>query len=223
MLADEMSKTAFDSFVSQKLTGKYEKEYEKKVQYFDDQIIGTRLTDSEFFIDCGAFQGETAREFVSFLNRNGVFSYTSIVEIEPDDANVGVMQQNLKGMDNVNIIHAGVYDKKDTLFFDSGKSSSSKISDEGNIKIDVISIDESVHDTDNVTFIKMDIEGSELMALKGAENTIRRCHPKLAISVYHKPDDLVEIPKLIRNISDEYSFYIRNYSRCGVETVLYAV
>ena len=74
-----------------------------------------------------------------------------------------------------------------------------------------------------VTFIKMDIEGAEYEALKGAERLIREYKPKLAVSVYHKPEDIWELPGLILSFCPEYTFYLRHYSLSSEETVLYAV
>lgn len=73
------------------------------------------------------------------------------------------------------------------------------------------------------TFIKMDIEGAEKEALIGAEQIIR-CHkPKLAICVYHKPEDIYVLPELINSFREDYRFYLRHYSNTIYETVLYAV
>ncbi len=74
-----------------------------------------------------------------------------------------------------------------------------------------------------VTFIKLDVEGAELEALKGARDTIIREHPKLAICVYHKKEDIWEIPEYILSLSKEYRLYIRHYHWNPSETVLYAV
>ncbi|MCL1925805.1 MAG: FkbM family methyltransferase [Syntrophorhabdaceae bacterium] len=71
-----------------------------------------------------------------------------------------------------------------------------------------------------------DIAGmcAEFEALKGAENTIRRCKPKLAVCIYHKPSDVVEIPALIMNFFPEYKLYIRqHHARVLTEIVLYAL
>jgi hypothetical protein len=74
-----------------------------------------------------------------------------------------------------------------------------------------------------VDFIKMDIEGSELNALQGAQNTIRKYKPILAICVYHKKNDLLTIPAYIHSICPEYKFYLRAHSKYSQELVLYAV
>ena len=76
---------------------------------------------------------------------------------------------------------------------------------------------------DKVSFIKMDIEGAELDALKGAEQTIKKVHPKLAISAYHKFEDLLEIPQFIQVIDSSYKFYLRRHSHLVHELVLYAL
>lgn len=74
-----------------------------------------------------------------------------------------------------------------------------------------------------VTFIKMDVEGAELEALKGAEATIKRDKPRCAICVYHKPEDIDTITEYLHKLVPEYKFYMRHYSLCDYETVLYAV
>ena len=69
----------------------------------------------------------------------------------------------------------------------------------------------------------MDIEGAELEALKGARNTILKDKPDLAICVYHKNEDIIEIPRYILELDPEYELYLRHYDLAEYETVLYAV
>lgn len=72
------------------------------------------------------------------------------------------------------------------------------------------------------TFISMDIEGAELEALRGAEQTIRASRPDLAICVYHAPQHLWEIPLYLHGLGLGYRLYLRNYTSLTGETVLYA-
>ena len=90
-------------------------------------------------------------------------------------------------------------------------------------KVPVVAIDRVVAEEDKVTFIKMDVEGAELESLKGAKETILRNKPKLAICIYHKPDDLIDIPLYINELVPEYKLYIRHHSNDRGETALYAV
>lgn len=92
----------------------------------------------------------------------------------------------------------------------------------GDTEVKMAAIDDVVGD-EPVTFIKMDIEGAEVDALKGAQNTIRRNRPVLAICIYHRPGDPVEIPVLINTLAPGYEFYVRHYSSYVFETVLFAV
>ncbi len=73
-----------------------------------------------------------------------------------------------------------------------------------------------------VDFIKMDVEGSEAAALMGATETIRRFGPRLAISIYHRISDWVELPRLIRAIEPRYKLYLDHHTIHGEESVLYA-
>lgn len=86
---------------------------------------------------------------------------------------------------------------------------------------DVVSLDEDIHE--RVTFIKMDVEGVEMEALKGCQNHIKKDRPILAISLYHNVEDIYEIPLFINGIVEEYRFDIRHYTPYHGETVLYAI
>lgn len=90
------------------------------------------------------------------------------------------------------------------------------------VEVPVDSLDHLLGD-ERVTYIKMDIEGAELNALKGGANIIEKYKPKLAISLYHKAEDIYEIPLYLKSLVPEYKFYIRHYTDLWEETVLYAV
>lgn len=85
------------------------------------------------------------------------------------------------------------WNKEDVLRFNTSGGGASAIDDFGEDVIRVKKIDDVVGD-EGCTFIKMDIEGSELKALEGAKETIKKFHPRLAISIYHRPEDIFEIP-----------------------------
>jgi len=96
---------------------------------------------------------------------------------------------------------------------------------EGGISIKTMSIDDVIKDNNlhGVDFIKMDVEGAELESLQGAINTISCYRPKLAIAVYHRPDDIVRIPRFIDSLDLSYKFYLDHFTIYGEETVLFAI
>ncbi len=75
---------------------------------------------------------------------------------------------------------------------------------------------------EKVSFIKLDIEGCEQDALLGAAGIIKRDRSRLMIYIYHKPEDLYEIPFLIKELVPKYRLYIRYHSDTLAEMVLYA-
>ena len=127
-------------------------------------------------------------------------------------------------MEKVELINAGLWSKDTYLAFHSAEYGGSHIveSDEKDgAQVKVVALDSCIRG--KVTFIKMDIEGAELEALKGAKQLIMKYRPKLAICIYHKREDMWEIPYFIKNLVPEYKLYIRHYSNYEYETVLYAV
>ena len=90
------------------------------------------------------------------------------------------------------------------------------------MQVETVALDSILLDK-HLTFLKMDIEGGEYDALRGTERIISELHPKLAISVYHLPSDIYDVPALILSYYPDYKFYLRHYSPFAEETVLYAV
>jgi hypothetical protein len=91
-------------------------------------------------------------------------------------------------------------------------------------EVTTLSIDDMVAQKGlkNLDFIKLDIEGAEMNALKGATNAIREFKPKLAVALYHSMDDFDRIPRLIRDIVPGYRFYFSHCTIYGEESMLFA-
>jgi len=185
-------------------------------QYFDEEL---KLTDHEVFVDCGAYIGDTAMEFIKRVDGR----YSQIYMFEAEKSKADQIKSNLKEA-KYKLYPFGVWSENGKLCFNAEGSSASKISMEGEdgIEIDVVALD-SVHFDEVPTFVKMDIEGSEKEALMGAKNIISDYCPKLAICIYHKREDLYELPLLIKTLNPRYKLYIRHYSNHFAETVCYAL
>lgn len=173
----------------------------------------------EVFIDAGCFGGETSLQFIKWCEGN----YRHIYAFEPSETNYPKCVNTLKNIDNCQIFNKGLWSREDVLSFSDSaiNTGGSKINKSGNTKTQVVNLD-NVLNGKPATFIKMDIEGSELEALKGAKETIMRHHPRMSICLYHKPEDILEIPAYILTLNPDYKFYVRHYSTLMLDTILYA-
>jgi hypothetical protein len=108
------------------------------------------------------------------------------------------------------IFNAAVYDECGTETFYSLKGPGSFMADIGNESVNTITIDKALEGR-KATYIKMNIEGSEIKALKGAENTIKNFRPLIAAAGYHKTRDLWEVPMIIKSFNPDYRFNLRSY------------
>ncbi len=184
-------------------------------EYFDKDII--QFTSNEVFVDGGAYDAQTTLEFIKRCN-----SYKKIHVFEPSIKMKNKIDKNIKEHRDVETHFIGLWKERDTLFFSSALDTGSKIAESQSSEvIEVDSID-NICSNESVTFIKLDIEGSELDALQGAKNTIKQHKPKLAICVYHKPQDIIDIPLYLKSLVPEYKLYLRHYGAGQYETVLYA-
>lgn len=219
LFADDTSREVYFSAIQYRKTHnpKDAPYYTKHNQYFVKDIVP--LSDSEVFVDCGAFDGDTVKEFIKVVKGH----YQEIVCFEPVEEYHKRLEKRGKGK-KVTAIRAGVYKTSTTLQFNAegGKGSAIATTGKNTVSIPVRAIDD-VPECTGATFIKMDVEGSELDALSGAKETILRNRPKLAICIYHKHRDFVDIPNWIHKLVPEYKLYVRHHAFSVNETVLYAI
>jgi FkbM family methyltransferase len=170
------------------------------------------------FIDCGAFTGDTLRD----LQDNG-YCFEAVVAFEPDGENFSILSGNANHPKNLVCVPCALGRKMEIAHFAGGLGESSKLAGHGNERlVQCVSLD-AVLPTFSPTLIKMDIEGGEPDTLLGAQGIIRKYRPALAIAVYHSPEHLWQIPFMIDDWNLSYRFFLRNHTRCGIDTVLYAI
>lgn len=181
------------------------------------------IEEEDIVIDGGACWGDTALYFAS-SNAKKVYSFEFIqsncnvfeknISLNPDLANkIELIKHPLWDESNINLSYS-----------DNGPSSNIGNQEQYYNKITSISLDDFAKEKniEKIDFIKMDIEGAELNALKGAKNVIKSFKPKLAISIYHKNRDMIDIPKYIQTLNPDYEFYFDYYTTYGYEIMLYA-
>jgi FkbM family methyltransferase len=197
-------------------------------QYFPDQIPFP-ITNDEVLVDGGAYDGDTIKRFINITEGN----FRHIHAFEPDTVNFSKLVKLFQNNAKVTCYNKGLYSGEMILEFVNAGQSISHIKNDIHfgvendnfdvVKIEVCDVDNTIHSP--VTFIKMDIEGSEMEALRGACKTISKNKPKLAISIYHKIEDIWEIPLYIYSLAKDYNFYIGHHTLAldDQDTVLYAL
>ena len=225
-LSDDYSRSVMKSFVEQRISGnyKYSNGFISDInnEYFEQDLF--RVHKDIVLIDCGAYDGvDTIRFFKKF--ENSVFSFV----IEPDVNNINLIKENLPNYnDRIQIVNKAIWDSSTTISFSTGGGEGSGFNESGNEKVKTVCIDSlyaeyrDLFDEKDI-IVKMDIEGIELKALQGAVNFIKEKHPILSICVYHKQEDIFELPIYIKSIFPDYKLYLRRYDKGFRDTVLYAV
>ena len=188
--------------------------------YFPSDLIRPRL--DEVFVDCGAFTGDTVDAFLAA--REGQFN--QIVAVEPDPLNCRVLIDRIQEWggsrpERIHVAPVAVGARRGRLQFDVTGTAGSSIG-AGSDTVDVAPLDEILSGR-TPTYIKFDVEGAEHDALVGGSGTISANMPVLAVCLYHRPEDLWDLPLLVRSLSPGYRFYVRRHSDERWETVMYAV
>lgn len=190
------------------------------LHYFDVDLIN--CDDNEVIVDLGAYIGDT---IIDYFNTYGISQYKKIYCYEITDESFENLKNNLAYYQNIEFIKKAVGNEIDNLYVNKSSvdNSTNTISDKGEISIPVTTLDDDIKE--QITMIKMDIEGSEQKALEGCKQHIINDHPKLLISVYHNHEDLWKIPKMINEMSNTYKFYLRYYGNniFPTEIVLIAI
>ncbi len=217
LLADGDSRDLLRRIVEFRLTGNYALLPEPRLR---DQYCPTDLPgwpQPLRFIDAGAFDGDTLRQLVRIGYR-----FEDIAAFEPDPHNFARLARYVGEIGRGICLPCGLDRMTRMIRFDAEGTTASRIADDGEQVIQCVALDEALPGF-RPTLIKMDIEGAEVDALLGASKTIAACRPALAISVYHRPAHLWEIPLLIGEWRLDYDFYLRMHGHSSFDIVLYAL
>lgn len=183
-------------------------------QYFLDELI--KYNGNEVYVDIGAFNGDTIKAFAKACP-----NYSHIFAFEPDESNFQELVAETSLYSNITYFNCLCSNENTFLNFIGHRGSLSAVSrtylfdtkERFSVKLDSLRICPS--------FIKIDTEGSEKEIILGAYDTIFRCSPRLAVCIYHKIEDLWDIPLYFHEHFPQYSLRIRHHSAYKTETVLY--
>ncbi|MFM4900931.1 FkbM family methyltransferase [Aeromonas hydrophila] len=199
---------------------------EQTPQYFPPSVDIFRGIEKLRFVDCGAADGDTIRDVLRYTT----VPVDYIASFEPE-------LKMFKKMHDVISLYsarfpytsfvtysAGVWEKSGFCYLSKFGDDCAKVTNDMSIgpAIPVLSLDSALSNIPP-NFIKMDVEGAEYEALKGASDIISRYHPTLAISIYHKHSDIWRLPQLVKQLNPIYELYIRHHFWGPWETVLYCV
>lgn len=239
MLCDDRSAALFDDYIERiKYNVRYYNDIADDIyeSYFGDGIF--KYKSEEVLVDGGALNGDDTIWFSSLLQHEGN-RLKKCFSFEPDSNGFYRTYKNLekyygvkaaldtKGneavCDQFQVYKAGLYDKNNEINFclyDNEGSCFIEGNDSG-FNVPVVRLDDVIKENE-VTFIKYDLEGAEIPAIRGAEKTIKRNKPKLALSIYHNIEDLWEIPLLIKEFVPEYKLFVRHHTLSVWDKTLYA-
>ena len=188
-----------------------------------------RAYADDVFVDCGAFVGDTIEKFI--WQHDGFAK--KIIAFEPDAKNRLALEKRVRRLneewnfspDKITVYPYGVSDKSSVSYLrrhcDIGSDSSiASEPDDKTQEIKVVAIDDIL--PEGYTFLKADIESYEYKMLLGAEKTIKKYKPRLAICIYHNATDFYSIPLLVKEFRPDYKLMIRHHSLKITETLLYA-
>ena len=217
MLADDKSKAVFDMILRYRRKGDIT---DCPSPSIDDEYTPSdlpRFAGPLQLVDCGAFTGVAIHKFLK-----AGYVIDSFVAFEPDPANFAILAARNFPARRGLCLPLGTWSETTQLKFSSGRSMASHLSDDGNVTIQCVAIDE-VLQGEPVNLVKLDVEGAEIHTLKGMQRIIGEQRPNLLVSAYHTPGHLHEIAGLIDDWHLGYRFHLRVHEHNSFGVVLYAL
>jgi len=218
-ILDDFSNSTLDMILNYRCSGLINESF---IQSLDQQYFVTGI--EEFWsgnvnlLDGGAYDGDT----IISARLHGV-NLTSVVALEPDPSNYFKLRANTVDLGfDVTTFQAGLSDENSLATFNfTASTGSAQIESSDLPKTQLIAFD-SIAPRHHITHIKLDIEGMEAKALLGMKKTIETLNPNMAISVYHKPEDIFELSETVMKLGNYNKFSLRNYAHQSFETIFYA-
>lgn len=208
MFEDEVSRFVFDKIAEYRLTG--------KINYLTDcetpkaeGLSLLKLGENETYIDLGAYNGDTVQEFLTLCN----YKFNCIYAVEPDARNFAKMRRNIYNLsgEKFKCYNAVAWSEETEVDFFHKSGRNSAVSGKGRmIKMPAKTVD-GILGGKPATLIKYDVEGCEKEALLGSTNTIGKYQPKLIVSLYHRTEDFLTLPILIKKLNPNYKIFLRHH------------
>lgn len=210
-LADVRSREVFAAIINYKLSGKLQYLWESVSARRQD--LGAIFTwgKDESYIDLGAYDGDTVREFLQLTSD----SYRRIIAVEPDAKNCKKLEKFLQEeqLPRTKLVAKGIWSAPGSYNFYQRGGRMSSLALEGTKTVPVTSVDALVaaETVPQATYIKMDVEGAEYEALLGAAKCLERDCPKLFVAAYHHDNDIWQLPLLIWGLQPHYELFLRRH------------
>lgn len=221
-LDDEESLRVLESSLRQQLLAEFDGREPRADQYFPTDLV--ELGVEEVVVDGGAFDGDTLETFIGRTKGKFVEYHA----FEPDAANLAKLAIRVAALpsevgERVKTHLAALHDETEELAFVSDKGTTSRISETGVVRVQGRKLDDVIAGAARVTLLKLDVEGAEANALRGAERILREHRPLVMVCVYHGPTDLWDLPLLVDSWVPGCRLYLRQHGIDGWETVCYAI
>lgn len=189
--------------------------------YFERDGVSIKPDTGDHVVDAGAFTGDSSIIFSRSTGPSG-----RVYAFDPVEKHLDICRLNFSrpGYEHITLFPFGVGDRNvDAPTIQVGEYAPGYRASTSEIPVPLRRIDDLVIDRaiPRIDFLKMDVEGSEMAALRGAEASIRKFRPKLALSIYHKPNDLFEIINYVHDLDLGYSLFVDHHTIYDEETVLY--
>ncbi len=203
-MADDRSREVFQNALHYKLTG--DPALLVAMEDEKDEIFSRfALGPEEHYLDLGAYRGDTLEEFCQLTEGQ----YASMTALEPTSSTYKKLEEAWGGRPGVTLHPWAVGQAPGTLYLSKKRGRGSVFQTEPTAyPVQVASVDSLDLP---VTYLKMDVEGCEEVALIGAARTLAKQAPKLNIACYHRSEDLYRLPLLIHRLQPRYDLYLRHH------------
>ncbi len=218
LLADEESRTVYQNIIEYKISGKLsylQNAVSDKNSVMQNIVHPENMTS---YLDLGAYNGDTVRELLAVAP-----ALRDVYAMEPDPRNFRKLSAYAEEETRarVQVYPYAAWDKYETLAFSIQGSRNSTVAQNITSGIQISQAKERTAEAASpdtilgdrtIDYIKYDVEGAEARALRGSASLIRRCHPKLLLSLYHRTEDLFALPLLLHEIEPAYRLYLRRFA-----------
>ena len=224
LFADQESRRQFVAHIRFRLQLAFEALPEDtECDYFSTEFLAPLPADTTF-IDCGAYDGDTISQFL----RHQKQGFREILAFEPDPENYARLHSFVAGLpaeigSRITTYCMGVGARRERIAFSATGNMGASFDEVGNCMVESIALREVIPGSRRSVFIKFDVEGAEDAALAGAEPLIREAKPLVAVSVYHRPEDLWKIPSELQAMNPDYRLFLRTLGHDGMDVICYAV